>query len=241
MSMGVRVPSPSVTWGDRRPSAAGRALPFGIRSGELETIKWLALGCMLISHAGRFWFHLESGWPLVLGQLVFPLFAFCVALPLSRDPVEVGKRLAFRLAPYAVVCQILVQPVRGDHVLDVLFTYVCVGAWLASAGYGDWGRRWLVRALVLGVALFSAFWWPGVALVVTLTRWVQTRRVRWFCGAVAAFACIAWLEARWFGFAAFAVVAGVMRLGITMPRVRNLFARAYVGQYVGYWVLRAAT
>lgn len=215
-----------------------RAYSFQLEAGELEAIKWFALACMLIAHTGRFWYGLESGWPLLLGQMAFPLFSIAVAFPLARDPVAVGERMARRVFWYAVACQLLVQPIRADDVLNVLFTYLCAGVWLASSGEAVQWRRWLLRSLALLVALHSAFWWPGLALIVCLTWWVRTWRLRWLCGAVAAFACIGWLETRWFGFAAVGVVAVVCLLGIRAPRIKNLFARAYVGQYVAYWLAR---
>lgn len=217
---------------------AGRAFPFVLSSGQMEVVKWAAFACMLVSHTYRHVYGGTEGWPIDLGRLCFPIFAVCVALPLSQAPVERGRRLAWSLFLYAVAAQLIAQPIRDGAALNVLFLFLSAGAWLAADGLGA-GQRVVVRALALLVAFLAEFSLPGLAFVVMLVRAFSRRSWGWLMGAWAMFWLVSALEGSFWGLLAVVVLGLAEILPGGFRPVRRLFPRLYVSQYVAFWVVRA--
>lgn len=221
-----------------RPSAwAGRAVPFGLGSAQLEVLKWTACAVMLYAHSLRYIGGGIDGWPYHLGRICFPLFALSVAIPLARDPVAKGERLAFGTVLFALVAQLLVQPLRDGAALNVLFLFVAAGAWLAAEGYSA-SERLLLRSLALVVGFLAEFSLPGLALIVCLVRAVRHGSAVWGVVAALALCCVGVLEASAGVLLAplYAALVGVVGLGV--PRWPGLFPRVYVWQFVGFWIWR---
>lgn len=217
---------------------AGRAFPFALSSGQMEVCKWLAFACMVVAHTYRHVYGGSEGWPIDLGRLCFPIFAVCVALPLSQAPVERGRRLAFSLFLYAVAAQLVAQPIRDGAALNVLFLFLSAGAWLASDGLRP-GERLVVRGLALLVAFLAEFSLPGLAFVVMLVRAFRLRSWGWLMCAWAMFWLVSALEGNFWGLLAVVVLGLAESLPVGFRPVRRLFPRLYVSQYVAFWVARA--
>lgn len=222
----------------RYGAQAGRAFPFVLSSGQMEVCKWLAFACMVVSHTYRHVYGGSEGWPVDLGRLCFPIFAVCVALPLSQAPVERGQRLAFSLFFYAVVAQLIAQPIRDGSALNVLFLFLSAGAWLASDGLRP-GERLVVRGLALLVAFLAEFSLPGLAFVVMLVRAFRLRSWGWLMGAWAMFWLVSAFEGNFWGLLAVVVLGLAEAVPVGFRPVRRLFPRLYVSQYVAFWVARA--
>lgn len=229
---GSRVPSV-------RPAvAAGRAFPFELASGQLEILKWLAFVCMVISHAYRHVWHGTEGWPIELGRICFPIFALCVAIPLSKSSAARGSRLAFSLFGFAVLAQVIAQPMRDGAALNVLFLFLSAGAWLGVEGW-ETGRRWCVRLLSLVVAFLAEFSLPGLAVIVCLVRGLERSSRTHLVAAAVALVLLAVLEGSAWAFAVFFVVPAIAYTRVGVVQFRGLFPRLYVAQYAVFWLMRA--
>lgn len=232
--MGARVSSV------RSAVPAGRAFPFELASGQLETLKWLAFVCMIVAHSYRHVFGGSEGWPIEVGRICFPIFALCVAIPLSRSPAGRGARMAFGLAGFAVAAQLIGQPLRDGAALNVLFLFLSAGAWLA-VDPAPAGERLAVRVLALGVAFLAEFSLPGLALILSLVRAYQRGSVLWWTWACVWLVLSGILEGSAWNLAVFAVVPLVASTRVGFAQVRRLFPALYVSQYIVFWIARAIT
>lgn len=222
----------------RYSAQAGRAFPFELASAQLETLKWFAFLCMIAAHWFRYVLGGTEGWPIDLGRVCFPIFALCVAVPLSKAPAARGHRMAFSLLGLALLAQVLSQPIRDGASLNVLFLFLAAGAWLAVSGW-ELSRRWAVRALALGVAFLAEFSLPGLCMIVCLTRAYERCSLAWAGVALLAFCVSQWLEQSPWGFLVFVLVPALAWTGIGVRQVRALFPRMYAGQFVLFWIVRA--
>src|SRR3954462_15638704 len=100
------------------------AAPLGFSNGQLETVKWLALGSMFIDHIGR---HLlgwpQESWVFAAGRLAFPCFAFVLGANLARAGDRAGRsaRTAMRLLVWGAISVLPSIWARGDpQVFNVL-------------------------------------------------------------------------------------------------------------------------
>lgn len=222
----------------RSSVSAGRAFPFELASGQLELLKWVAFVCMIVAHSYRHLWDGVDGWPIELGRICFPIFALCVAIPLSKSPGARGERLAFSLFGFALLAQFVGQPMRDGAALNVLFLFLSAGAWLASSGW-ETSRRWCVRLLALSVSFLAEFSLPGLALIVCLTRAYQFRSAPYALAALSAFGMSLALEGSPWGLGVFFVVPVIAYTRAGVAQFRGLFPRMYAGQYVVFWLLRA--
>lgn len=222
----------------RFPVSAGSAFPFGLASGQIEFLKWLAFALMINAHWFRHVLGGTDGWPIDLGRVCFPIFALCVAVPLARDVQARGARVAFSLFWLALAAQVVAQPMRAGPSLNVLFQFLAAGAWLGAGGMEAWSR-WCVRALALFVGFLAEFSWPGLALIVCLTRAYERQSLAWAGAALVAFCLSQWLEQNPWGFAVFFVVPLVAWTRIGVRQFRGLFPRMYAAQYCVFWIARA--
>lgn len=68
--------------------AGQRAWPLDFSPGALESLKWLALGLMVIDHLNAYLWAWRYPPLYALGRLTFPLFAFVLAYNLARPGNE---------------------------------------------------------------------------------------------------------------------------------------------------------
>lgn len=222
----------------RSAVSAGRAFPFELASGQLETLKWLAFFCMIVSHAYRHVWGGSEGWPIELGRICFPVFALCVAIPLAKSPAGRGGRLAFSLFGFAVASQLIGQPLREGSALNVLFLFLAAGAWLAADDL-ETVERLSVRALALVVAFLAEFSLPGLALILSLVRAYQRGSLLWWFWACVWLVLSGILEGSAWNLAVLAVVPLVAYTRVGFAPVRRLFPGLYVAQYILFWFARA--
>lgn len=226
--------------GGVRSQVPGRAFSFGIQSGQLETLKWLALAAMLVAHGAEYIFGVKQGWALEVGRVAFPLFALAYAVPLSKDPEMRGYLAARTLLPYAIAAQCLAQPLRDGVALNVLFQFLAAGAWF-HARWEDTPQKYGIRALCLVVAFLSEFSLAGFALIVSLVRWCEEDEgvTPWW--TLIWLVAVAYLEGSPTALVAFLIAPFVLAGTIGVTRIPRLFPAMYVGQFALYWVLRAFT
>lgn len=212
---------------------------LGWQDGQLEALKWLALGSMALDHVGRFLLGFpQDSWVFAGGRLAFPLFAFVLGLNLARDgdlPAR-ARRTALRLALWCAVAVLPSVAMRGDpRVLNVLGTLAlgALACWalaaqappvlrataLAAAAVGGLGVEFGVAGVLLTPAVFLLARRPGALEALAVA---------------AALGLVAWGNARFGGppAAALTLVAPalallVRRLPVAMPRWQWAFYLAY--------------
>ncbi|MBL0418847.1 hypothetical protein JI739_00670 [Ramlibacter sp. AW1] len=157
--------------------------PWGFTDGQLETLKWVAMGFMFVDHFGRLLlgYGLDS-WVFASSRLAFPLFAIVLGVNLARagDAAPRAARTARRLALW---CVIAIAPsiwARGEPwLLNVLGT-LALGAvlcWALASGasLALRGAAALLAVMASGWVEFNA---PGVLLIPAVylfgrTSWPQ--------------------------------------------------------------------
>jgi len=107
-----------------RPSVAlfslapGAALLSSFSSGNIEAVKWLGVVAMLIEHIHTVLFGVRGGWPVEVGRLAFPLFAFAFALSIAERASVRSFRACYRLAGWACLAQVFSVWARGSGTLS---------------------------------------------------------------------------------------------------------------------------
>lgn len=205
--------------------------------GQVEALKWIALSAMLAGHFNRYVIELTSPSLYVYGRLAFPLFALALGLALTRPGVDfhAHERVAFRLAPFAVVAQVALIALGAGGALNVLFLYIAAAAWRAVTP-GRPGGLWhvellVVRGCALLVAFFAEFSLPGFLFVLCLWNWCASRTDRNFLIVLSALALSCFFEQSYWAFMAAPVAAIVHYLRLELPRWRGIFAWAYCAQF----------
>lgn len=219
------------------PSPAQELLRFS--DGQLEALKWVALGSMFVDHFGR---HLlgyaQDTWVFGLGRIAFPLFALVLGLNLAREGDRAARaaRTARRLAFW---CAVAIAPsvwARGDPMVVNVLATLGLGAALCWA-LASAAPLWLRLALCIAAAVASdhvEFGLAGVFLVPAIYL-CRTGPV----GAAALLAALllfatAWLNGSyggwfgWLGTLAAVPIAGMMRwLPVSAPRLQLGFYLVY--------------
>jgi hypothetical protein len=156
--------------------------PLGFTDGQLESLKWIALGSMFLDHFGR---HLlgwgQETWVFALGRIAFPLFALVLGLNLAREGDRAARaaRTARRLA---IWCAVSVLPsiwARGEPTLVNVLGTLGLGAAVCWA-IASPSRVILRVAVCMAVAVAS--WWvefgpAGVFLVPAIYLWCTQRQL----------------------------------------------------------------
>ncbi|TFY98198.1 TraX family protein [Ramlibacter humi] len=216
-----------------------RTAPLGFTDGQLETLKWLALGSMVTDHIGR---HLlgmpNESVPFLAGRIAFPLFALVLGLNLARqgDRPARSSRTALRLAAWGLVAVLPSIWARGDpQVVNVLVT-LALGAGLCWAvdspaavplrmlaciamAIASWWCEFGVGGafLVVAVYLYATRPDPGVALVALLLLFATGLLNQRYAGG----------PALWATVVAWPIAAAVHELPLSMPRWQLLFYAIY--------------
>lgn len=200
----------------------------------LEVTKWVAFALMLADHANTF--LLERRYPVLflLGRLVFPLFALCLAEGLAgRGELRANDCLK-RLLLWACIAQVPWAQFESSYGLDVLFTLAGgLAVWLSVAGGGSPWRRGLWSLLAVGAASFCEYGVAGVAFVTCALWWRETPS-RWSLSAVWVAAALLYAPNHsWFALAAVPVFLALRHAG-EVPRARHWFYPLYAGQFVAF-------
>lgn len=213
--------------------------PAGWTNGQLETLKWIALGSMFIDHFGRLLlgFGMDT-WVFAAGRLAFPLFAVVLGLNLARagDQARRAARTALRLAAWCLVSVLPSVWARGDALLVNVLGTLSLGAaicWaLASPAHPVWRAAVLAGAAL--AALYVEFGVAGVLLVAGTYLAARFATVPALLAAAAMLVLVGWNNAQfgglpaWLGtLSAVPVAAAVRSLPLRMPRLKLAFYLVY--------------
>jgi hypothetical protein len=210
-----------------------------LSDGQLEALKWIAFGSMLIDHVGRYAFGLGlESWAFAAGRLAFPLFAFVLASNLAREGSRGARawRTSRRLAVWALISVLPSWWARDAWLPVNVFATLSIGA--ALCGIIDSGRSAVVRVAVFAVgiaaAVFVEFGVPGVLLVVAAQRVL----IRWSAPSqylvIAMIGLIAGVNMTFGGamaagctIAAIGAVVAIQLVRREFPRFKWIFYAAY--------------
>lgn len=216
-----------------------RTAPLGFTDGQLESLKWLALGAMFTDHIGRHLLGMPyDSVPFLFGRVAFPLFALVLGLNLAREGHRAARaaRTTWRLAGWALVAALPSVWARGEpEVVNVMATLALGTAlcWavespapallrmlacIALAAAGWWCEFGVGGAfLVVAVYLYAIRPDPGTAIVAGLLLFATGWLNHFFGG---------W-PAWWATVAAWPIAAAVHELPVSMPRWQLLFYVLY--------------
>jgi TraX protein len=213
--------------------------PLGFTNGQLEFLKWIAMGSMFLDHFGR---HLlgygNDTWVFAIGRIAFPLFALVLALNLAREGERPARsaRTARRLAVWCAVAVLPSVWARGEPMLVNVLGTLGLGAALCWAL--DSTARFPIRlGLCMAVAvaaLYVEFGLPGVVLVPAIYLWSTHRQREAVVLAATALLSTAWLNASHGGLTALVgtlacvpLAWGVRQLPVSAPRLQLAFYLVY--------------
>lgn len=213
--------------------------PLGFTDGQLEALKWLALGSMVIDHVGR---HLlgwpQESWVFAAGRLAFPLFAFVLGVNLARegDRARRAGRTTLRLLAWGAVAVLPSIWARGDPLMLNVLVTLGLGAglcWAVEAA-APVGLRVLLCFSIAAVAWYAEFGIGGVFLVPATYLACAHRHAGFALVALLLLGATAALNGQFGGLPAFAAtivalaVAGLVRaLPVAMPRWQLFFYALY--------------
>lgn len=208
-------------------------------NGQLEALKWIALGSMFVDHFGR---HLyawdQHSLVFAAGRLAFPLFALVLALNLAR-PGDRAARTARTFTRLAIACAISVLPsiwARGQPELVNVFGTLALGTavcWLlATSGHIAW--RAALCILVAIASIHVEFDVPGVFLIPAIYLWRAEARREAAVLALIVFLAVAALNGSfggahgWTGtLLALPLAVALAYVPVEAPRLRWLFYAVY--------------
>jgi hypothetical protein len=138
--------------------------PFHLSSGACETLKWIALACMLIDHINSAFYAREIAWMTPVGRIAMPLFTLVLGYNLAR-PGSDPDRLLKKLLIFGLVAQPFhaILAMKGSWLpLNVLFTFA------AGIAYTQWVQKknWTAAIALLVVATLTVdYSFVGVLLL----------------------------------------------------------------------------
>ena len=159
----------------RQRARAETAIPF--TDSQLELLKWIALGSMLVDHIGRYGFGMGlDSWAFAVGRVAFPLFAIVLGVNLGREGEHSARcfRVARRLSVWALISVVPAWLARGEFLPVNVLATLALGALVAGAAVARELTR-IGRVAVVAVAcvvgVFAEFGPPGVLLVAGVALW----------------------------------------------------------------------
>lgn len=213
--------------------------PWGFTDGQLEALKWVAMGAMFLDHFGRLllgW-GVET-WVFAASRIAFPLFAVVLALNLARGG-DRPRRAARTAARLALWCAVSVLPsiwARGEPLLVNVLGTLSLGAalcWAASA-QAPAGQRVAVALGAVVAAQVVEFNLPGVLLIPAVYLWATEGRVEAAAVAAVLLLLTGWLNGIFGGWPALLgtlatvpVAWAVHQLPLVVPRVQVAFYLVY--------------
>lgn len=197
----------------------------------IEPCKWIGLVLMVVEHASWYVWNVMPGPVMLLGRMVFPLFALALVLGIVGKTRAQRLELVQRLVVWGAIAAGCALAVRDPFPLNVLFTFA-LGVTLHSVLTSVNASRYVVAAVVLLLGFGVEFGPLGVIGVASLVAWAnEQRRWRWLA---VGFGCICASNGNLFALGALAVALAIEVGELEVPRIRRLFYWTYAGQWPVY-------
>ncbi|WP_157270526.1 TraX family protein [Azohydromonas aeria] len=198
---------------------------WGLPAGCDESLKWLALGLMVLDHVNTYLLDSAHPWAFAAGRTVMPIFSTVLAYNLARGRAGAAWRTSRRALAFGLLALPATWALHGAALpLNIMFTLSASAAAIALLEQ----QRWKVAmglAFVAGVLCEG--YWPVIGT--TVAAWYFWRSPSWR-PAVAWLLCMLALtpiNGNCWAFAAVPVIAAVAMLKSHPRRVRWLFYVAY--------------
>lgn len=224
----------------RALSATLRLPQLGIGLHNVELVKWVAVAAMLCDHINSYLLHARVPALFFIGRIAFPLFAVAFGVSLCGRDQATMARAARRTFVWACISQPLTWLVRDHAPFNVLFVLAAGVLIVSQVERRSW---WVVLSVAVGLLLcpLAEFSVAGLCLA---CAGVYFGRHRSMLSAVALVASVAFLEVEnrnHFALLALPVLFIVARMGVTVPRIRNVLQYVYAGQWPLLWLARVAS
>lgn len=202
--------------------------------GQAETLKWLALGCMVIDHTNKYLFSGTSEMAFALGRLAMPLFGILLAFNLAQpctDSLSRYKRVAGRIGLSAAASTLpfvaLGGLLWGWWPLNILFALLIavIGMYLIEQG-GHTNLFTAALLVIVGGALVE-FWWPAIG--VCIFAWAYIRIPTWFAGLglVFSLAALYFINGNHWALMVLPVFFACAKINFEIPRIPYFFYYFY--------------
>lgn len=214
--------------------------PLRFSDGQVETLKWIALGSMFVDHVGRLLIGYGTNtWVFAVGRVAFPLFALVLGLNLARegDREARARRTSVRLGLWCIVAVPPTIWARGQPwMVNVLGTLAlgCAMCWPLAASRKPMALRVGVVFLAAVGSHWMEFATPGVLLVVAVYLYATRPGPDTALLAALTLLLTAWLNMQLDGVGGFVgtlsawLIAGLVReLPVSMPRLKLAFYLVY--------------
>lgn len=205
---------------------------------NLEWLKWLGFGCMIIDHIGFYVFGVIHPVAEAFGALALPLFAVALGAGIAWNP-EIWVRVAFRMLRFAFAAQIAVMLVRGPFPLTIISTLFCgLGIFIWAHAEEPLLKKIGAIALLSFVGVFTEFTLVGVAFVTFTLAAVRYGTLVWVVPWWLLLAALTPFNGNLWAFAVLPIIVFVSMFPSDLGRIRGVFYWLYVVQYPILWVAR---
>ncbi|WP_370641001.1 MULTISPECIES: TraX family protein [unclassified Pantoea] len=201
---------------------------------NLTLIKWLALFLMVGDHVNKYLLNDTVPFLYNVGRIAMPLFCFVLASNLARSGNrENGTylRVAARLTIFALFATpayiALGGILYGWWPLNILYTLLAVTLICYCLENNE--PRSHIYALLIFVVAGSAveFWWPAIAMAVSLWLYLKTTRTRYALLALLCCASLATVNHNFYALLAVPIVIVLGRVSLPLPRMKWFFYAFY--------------
>ncbi|TFZ04874.1 TraX family protein [Ramlibacter rhizophilus] len=226
--------------------------PWGFSDGQLEALKWIAVGFMFLDHIGRLLLGYSThSWVFAASRVAFPLFAIILALNLARggDRAARAARTARRLGLWCVIAIAPSVWARGSPELVNVLGTLALGSALcwALASRGALALRVGVTLAATAAGHFVEFGIAGVLLIPAVFMWAGAGRAEAGLLALLLLGVTAWFNAVFGGVPAFLgtlacipIAWALRQLPLRMPRAQLAFYVLYPLHLAVIGALKAA-
>lgn len=232
--------------------------PPAIDQGRLEALQWLAFACMLVDHAGAF-FYQNPVWMRSIGRLAFPLFALIFVWRLADMLKRNVQRGLLPMGQRLIVSGLWAQGflwlmTDGLKEVNIMFGFTLVLALVAlSEQSRPWsGLSWPLRLALAGALLGLAaphidYGSPGIFLMLGLYAYFRWHAVEGLLVAIGCLVLLSVFNPLHNPWAIMSIPAAVFWVGLRTPWLRmskpipHLFYWLYPLQFLAILVILTRT
>jgi hypothetical protein len=201
-----------------------------LRWAQVEALKWCSLLAMVCDHMNSIVF--EDAYPVlsVIGRAAFPGFAFAIAYGYvcgHGSTVAKFQRIGWRLFVVGLIAQPITMYVRGDMVLNVMFTFlVGLGAQFVVDNWRS-AKPLISIPLLILLSSFVEYQWFGLAVVLASCYFVKHGTLESCVCWGASLCLLVFSNANAWAFLVVPLLFAVRAVHLEVPRIRGFFYPFY--------------